>query len=67
MMELTDIDIVADTLANAQASGMTIGDCLKLIEHAHCLLCWNEAINIYGVEGIDPKRHQITIDFGTHQ
>ena len=52
MPEVTAEEVVADTLANARASGMDLTDCIKLLEHAHCLGCWNEAVNLYGVEGI---------------
>jgi len=56
--EVTPEEIVMEALCNASASGMTLTDCLRLMEHAHCLGCWSEAINLYGMEGIDTKRHR---------
>jgi hypothetical protein len=50
---LTPEDIVWDTLSSASASGMTLTDCVRLLEHAHCIQCWSEAVNLFAMEGID--------------
>lgn len=64
MVELTEIDIVMDALCNASASGMTLTDCIRLLEDSGSLLAWNEAVNIFGVEGIESDDYKFAVIAG---
>ena len=64
MIEVTDVDIVLDALCNASASGMSISDCVRLLEDADCLLCWNNTVNLYGMEGISVDEYQFQVVSG---
>ena len=52
--EPSDVEYVLAMLLDAQASGLTLDDVIKVGMEADCLGCWMDAVSMLGIGAIDP-------------